>query len=99
MLYCAEVMSHMVKQAHDIAPLEILDMRHIISQFADDTQLFSKAEEQSVKCIASTFEEVRQNIGFTINYDKTTITMLGGSHELNVDHPLCGRTHPQTCLG
>ena len=87
MICCAEVMALTLKQSPRISPLTIIDLRHLISQFADDTQLFSNNNPDSMRSIADTFETVRTNIGFTVNYEKTTITRLGNSQVLPLDQP------------
>ena len=49
----------------------------IISQFADDTSLFTKANRQSLQEIVSTLEVARGHLGLKTNYDKTTIYRIG----------------------
>ena len=83
MLICAEVMAHTFKQNLMISPyyMSPTQSSELISQFADDTQLFSKDKTESVDGMVNTFEVLRKNIGFTINFEKTTIHPLGGTEK------------------
>ena len=75
-LICGEVMSHVIKQNPAIEPLEILGVKDLISQFADDTQLFEKAVKNSLKATVESMELVRQHVGLDINYEKKMYLLL-----------------------
>ena len=49
------------------------------SSFADDTQVFSDEAAASLDAASQTFACMQKNIGFTINYNKTTVHTIGGS--------------------
>ena len=49
----------------------------VISQFADDTGIFSLFQTDSLQAIINDFEEFYQNTGLKVNYDKTTIFRIG----------------------
>ena len=75
MILCAEVMSHTFKNNLLIQPYSIpsIELEQLISQFADDTQLFTGEDSKSLEGVANTFDVLHQNIGFTVNYDKSYI--------------------------
>ena len=57
--------------------ISIRDIRNLLNQFADDMDVFSMANEQSIKVIFSELEGFRRQSGFTVSYDKTTLYRIG----------------------
>ena len=81
MILCAEAMAHTFKQNLLITPYHVAptNTQELISQFADDTQLFTQDDKDSLEGVIVTFDVLRDNIGFTVNYEKSTIHKLGSA--------------------
>ena len=60
---------------------------HLIAQFADDTQLFLKTEED-VKKVIRTLADIETNTGLKINYDKSNILTVGDAQPFVCEKPL-----------
>ena len=59
------------------------DLENIISQFADDTQLFTE-DEEGLDCLIHKLEYMRGQTGLTVNYEKSSIHPIGGAPILNI---------------
>ena len=54
-----------------------------MDQFADDADIFSQFDQQSINGILQTLEDCRDTIGLQVNYDKTTIYRIGALKKTN----------------
>ena len=99
MLLCAETMAHAFKQSRAIRPYTICELviSQEISQFADDTQVFSNDNPTSLNTINETFKVMHNNIGFTVNQDKTTIHKIGGAKCIDTVPFVWGDNRPTFC--
>ena len=82
-LLCGEVMSHIIKQNSDISPLEIRGVQELISQFADDTQLFETEQRTSLEATAVSMRKVQKNLGLEINFEKSKIHLIGPAKDID----------------
>lgn len=76
-LICAQVMTYLIKSNSTIKPIDIYGIKQVICQFADDTDLFLHFEQQTLDEVFKIFLALERNIGFKINYDKTTLYRIG----------------------
>ena len=65
------------RQNNDIHGIQIGNKTFKIKQYADDTQVFSLFEPQSIKEIFKVFEEFSTISGLQINYTKTEVLRIG----------------------
>ena len=79
MICCAEIMAIAIRDNPAIEPYNIAQYSHSIMQFADDTQVPSKATQQSLNGIHNVFHTMQKNIGFKINTQKTVVYLIGHS--------------------
>ena len=76
-----QVFAHLFHNDTKIVGVKIHDILNLISQFADDTNLFLENEEQSLQEVSETFDIAYRNLGLKVNYDKTTIYRIGSLEE------------------
>ena len=82
-LVCAEIIAIELRQCRDIRGLNIGELIYLLNQYADDMNVASKYEENSINAIFSKFKLFKDNTGFTLNYDKTSILRTGSLHKTN----------------
>ena len=76
-LLIAEILAICLKSNKEIKGIHIDSVLNLLNQFADDLDITSEADENSVKQIFKTFDMVYVQTGLKINYDKTTIYRVG----------------------
>ena len=59
----------------------IFGYEHKLSQYADDTEVITTFEENSLRTLMLTFEKFECISGLSINYDKTEILKIGSIKE------------------
>ena len=76
-LVIAELLAIQLRKNGKIKGVLINEIMNLINQFADDTDLFLNADEESISETVNELEKFRLNTGLTINYDKTLIYRIG----------------------
>ncbi len=76
-LLCGEIFANLIRKSKDVKGIPIGDTEAKISQYADDTNLFSMYEKSSLDGIISIFKKIEDSMGLKINYDKTNIYIIG----------------------
>ena len=82
-LVIAEVLAILIKQNKEIKGIEINEILNLLNQFADDLDIFSTADENSIKQIFNTLDFFYLQTGLKINYDKTTVYRVGSLRKSN----------------
>ena len=82
-LLCGEIFANLVRNSQKIKGIPILDTEARISQFADDTSLFSLYDKTSLDGIIEIFGIIEENMGLRVNYDKTNIYRIGSIRNSN----------------
>ena len=82
-LLCGELMTRKLKSNPKIQGIEINGITNLISQFADDTTLFLKYDQESLQSVIDTLSEIERHTGLVINYEKTQIFRAGSIHGTN----------------
>ena len=76
---------------------------YIINQYVDDTNIFIKYEENSLRQVLNTFKLFQLISGLKVNLDKTEIVPLGLIRKhytvLMEEEPMKWTTEPIRCLG
>ena len=74
-----EIMAHRIKNNPSIQGIKIgrSSVQHVISQFADDTNLFLMYNEDTINAAIHELMYIEQNTGLTISYEKTCIYRIG----------------------
>ena len=76
-IICAEVLSNEIRNDNQIQGLTLGTKRFIISQYADDTILTLRYNEQSLIQVIEKFKQFETNSGLKVNFDKTEIIPIG----------------------
>ena len=76
-LICGEIMAYLPRQNKKIKGIPVLDIVNLISQFADDTDLFLIYDFLSLNEVVDTLTIIERNTGLLLNYDKTSIYRIG----------------------
>ncbi len=74
---CAEIFANLVRNNDNIKGIKVQGKEIKLSQYADDTNIFSLFDANSLNNIISTLDYVHQNTGLKVNYDKTSIYRIG----------------------
>ena len=70
-------MAYLPRQNKKIKGIPVLDIVNLISQFADDTDLFLIYDFLSLNEVVDTLTIIERNTGLLLNYDKTSIYRIG----------------------
>ena len=76
-LICAETLAIELRNNPEIHGIPVGSFTDLLSQFADDMDIFLMHQENSLRQVISTLETFQKNSGFTVNYDKTQIYRIG----------------------
>ena len=74
----AEVLSEAIRLNKDIEGITVFEKEHKVSQYADDTTLFIKPTEKSIRACMVTLKEFEQISGLKVNKEKTKVIKIGG---------------------
>ena len=80
-------MAQKIKENSSIQEITIHDLKVILSQFADNTQLFIDNTISSLNAVIDTLTDVEINTGLIVNYEKSSIHLLGDSVQVACDKP------------
>ena len=82
-LVIAEILAIALRSDSDIEGITINQIKHLLNQFADDMDIFSKCTKKSIQAIYNQLEKFRLQSGFTVSYDKTTLYRIGSLRHSN----------------
>ena len=86
----AEILALKIRQNPNIQGVEIGNITSKIIQYADDTCLPLKFEEESLNEVIHVFQEYKEVSGLRVNYDKTEILRIGSIRKTE-DKLKCGK--------
>ena len=76
-LLCAEVLGILIRKNKDITGIIVGDVEFKLSQYADDTSLFSNGSPESMDGILRTLDYFACISGLRINFSKTKMVWIG----------------------
>ena len=76
-------MAHLLKQNTNVKGISVHEVLNILTQFADDTAIYTKYDQLSVEAICETLRIVEANIGLQISYEKTSLYRVGSLFKTN----------------
>ena len=76
-LLCAEILSILIKNNHDITGIIIADIEYKMTQFADDTTILLDGSQTSLTSSLNTLEVFGSISGLKMNCDKTKVIWIG----------------------
>ena len=83
-LFMAQLLTTQILRNKQIRGISIDGEEEKISQYADDTNLWSLFEEASVNCIIDELEWLYNNTGLKVNYEKSVIYRVGSIRGTNI---------------
>lgn len=102
-LCCAQIFHQLIKSHPQIKGIKVHDLEMLLSQFADDTDLFLSFDRDTFRGVESIFHTIYQNMGLCVNYDKTTVYRIGSISNSNAKiyttKPLAWTNEPINVLG
>ena len=72
-----EILAINLRANPNIKPIEIRNIQYLLSQFADDLDLFMRCDQKSLDAALATLMEFETISGMKINFEKTTIYRIG----------------------
>ena len=98
-----EILALMLRANPDIEAIEIKGIKYLLSQFADDLDLFLKSNVRSLNVAIDTIMEFCRYTGMRMNMEKTTVYRIGSvrfsNARLYTRHQLHWATSPINILG
>lgn len=82
-LIAGQILTYLVKTNPKIKGINLNGTEYVISQFADDTDMFLEFNQETITQLVKTFETVQKNMGLHVNYDKTTLYRMGSIAKSN----------------
>ena len=79
-LLCAEIIALELRQCEKIKGVPMDEIINLLNQYADDMNISSLFDQESVDSIFQKLEFFRNNSGFRLNYDKTEMYRMGSIH-------------------
>ena len=96
-------MASKLRRNPSIHGIKIKDIEYLISQFADDMDLYLPFEKTVLNAVIDTFSEIETNTGLTISYDKTALYRIGSlantDAKIITKKELCWTNQPVNTLG
>ena len=81
----AKILAEAIRSNKNIEGLTLYKQEHKISQYADDTTLITKANENSIRASMSTLKEFENISGLRINKEKTKVIKIGGWRDSRIE--------------
>ena len=78
-----ELLAISLRQNKNIKGIKIGHVTHLLSQFADDLDLYLQFDQKVWEATMKTFEEFERISGMQINYEKTSVYRIGAIHGSN----------------
>ena len=82
-LVCAETLAILIRRNKKIKGITINGIKNLLDQFADDLDICSLYEQESMSEILHCFQKFHHNSGFLLSYEKTSIYRIGSLRNTN----------------
>ena len=82
-LVIAEILALALRDNQKIKGITVKDIKHLLNQFADDMDVCSESDEESIRNIYEELDKFKSQSGFTPSYDKTTMYRIGSLRHSN----------------
>ena len=82
-LLVAEILSISLRNNPRIKGIDVKNLRLLLSQFADDLNIFMKFDQDSWQATMNEFDKFEKMTGMKISYEKTTIYRIGSIRNTN----------------
>ena len=82
-LLAGEILSLKLRKHKQIKGIKIIDTEFLISQFADDMDLYIPYDVTVLNAVLEVLDNIEANLGLKVSYDKTTIYRIGSLENSN----------------
>ena len=72
-----EIMANCLRNNPKIHGIKIKEIEYLLSQFADDTDMYLPYDADVINAVLRTLTDIEQNTGLMISYEKTTLYRIG----------------------
>ena len=86
MLLMGQIFADLLQNNQSIQGISIHNIVMLLSQFADDTNLFLKASASVLDAVSNTLEHAHSNLGLKVNYEKSTLYRVGSLQHTNATY-------------
>ena len=76
-------MANCIRNCPTVCGITIKDYEYILSQFADDTDIYLPYDEQVVNSVLEILTDIEMSTGLLVSYDKTTLYRIGSITNTN----------------
>ena len=76
-------MANKLRNDKEIHGIQVQEVEYLISQFADDTDLYLLGEQRTVTKVFSILSYIEANTGLCISYEKTNMYRIGSLANTN----------------
>ena len=85
-LVCVEILAIMLRENKRIKGINVNEIINLLNQFADDLDVTSLHDAQSIDEILTTFNNFSKISGFQLSYEKTSIYRIGSIKDTNAQY-------------
>ena len=78
-LCVSEILAISLKNNAHVKGIQVGNNQELVSQYADDTSLLSKYEQESIQVVIDELEIFKVNTGLTVNYEKSKLYRVGAA--------------------
>ena len=82
-LLVGEMLALRIRQNKEIRGIKIGDTQNLLSQFADDMDLYLPYDRTVINAVINTLTYIENNTGLKVSYDKTTMYRIGSLANTN----------------
>ena len=83
---CGQIFANILEHNNKIDGITAHGLFILLAQFADDTNLFLKASDKTLREVTRSLALAEKNLGLRVNYQKTTIYRLGSLVKINATY-------------
>ena len=82
-LLTGEILANKIRNNRDIRGIKIKNVEYLISQFADDMDLYLPFDKHVLNTVCKELSNIEQNTGLKVSYDKTSLYRIGSIADSN----------------
>ena len=78
-----EILVNLLKHSEEIKPYSLAGVEQLVSQFADDMDIFMKYDKKSLQSAIDILSYFQYQMGLHVNYNKTSVYRIGSLKHTN----------------
>ena len=80
-LLTGEILANKIRLNDLVKGIKIGEIEYLLSQFADDTDLYLMYDVTVLNAVISTLSDIEANTGLKVSYDKTSLYRIGSARQ------------------